>query len=109
VRLKYVIKFVADMDRAIAFYERKLSLPLRFRSPYWSEFDTGETTLALHPATPEHAAGSVQIGFNVEDLDAFYARRHELEISFDLPPAIRFGTRLATFHDCEGAECRISS
>src|SRR6516162_4791386 len=50
-QLKYVIKFVADMDNAVKFYQDTLGLPLRFQSPGWSEFVTGETSLALHPAS----------------------------------------------------------
>lgn len=61
--LKYVIKYVGDMDDAIKFHEETLTLKLRFRSPHWTEFETGETTLALHPATAENAAGTCQVGF----------------------------------------------
>ena len=61
MNLKYVIKHVADMDLAIVFFRDKLSLKLRFESPFWTEFETGETTLALHPATPEHTAGVVRL------------------------------------------------
>lgn len=47
-QLSHVIEFVADMDRAVHFYRDTLGLPLKFQSPGWSEFATGETTLALH-------------------------------------------------------------
>jgi lactoylglutathione lyase len=50
-QLKYVIKFVADMEKAVKFYRDTLGLPLKSQSPGWSEFVTGETTLALHPAS----------------------------------------------------------
>ena len=58
MRLTYAIKYVADMDRAIAFYRDKLGLDLKFQSPFWSEFATGETVLALHPASDDKPAGS---------------------------------------------------
>ena len=35
----YAIKFVADMDRAVAFYRDTFGLTLRFSTPFWSEFD----------------------------------------------------------------------
>ena len=57
MRLSYAIKFVSDMDTAVAFYRDSLGLPLTFQSPFWSEFDTGETKLALHPASDENPAG----------------------------------------------------
>jgi catechol 2,3-dioxygenase-like lactoylglutathione lyase family enzyme len=51
VKLSYVIEFVADMDRAVKFYRDTMGLPLKFQSPGWSEFATGETTLGLDPAS----------------------------------------------------------
>jgi catechol 2,3-dioxygenase-like lactoylglutathione lyase family enzyme len=40
MKLRYVIKFVADMDRAVKVYRDVLGLPLKFQSPGWSEFVT---------------------------------------------------------------------
>jgi lactoylglutathione lyase len=74
MKLNYAMKFVADMDKAVAFHRDVLGLALRFQSPGWSEFETGETTLALHAASDEHPAGSVQLGFGSENLEGFYAR-----------------------------------
>ena len=82
MRLTYAIKYVADMDRAIAFHRDTLGLELKFESPFWSEFATGETTLALHPASPDHPAGGVELGFAIDNLGEFYARREELGLSF---------------------------
>ena len=62
-KLSYAIKFVADMDRLVAFYRDVLGLPLKFQSPGWSEFLTGETTLALHAADD-----SVHISKNIEGI-----------------------------------------
>jgi len=108
MKLNYAIKFVADMDRAVAFHRDTLGLPLGFRSPWWTEFALGETRLALHPANPEHPAGSVQLGYGSDDLDAFYAAREVSGVTFTEEPRIQFGTRIATFLDCDGAECRVS-
>jgi len=47
-QLRYAIKFVADMDKAVKFYRDVLGLRVKFESPGWSEFVTGETTLAKH-------------------------------------------------------------
>jgi hypothetical protein len=49
-----LVKFVGDMGKAVAFHRDVLGLGLRFESPFWSEFDTGPTTLALHPASPKN-------------------------------------------------------
>ena len=109
MKLKYAIKFVADMDAAIAFHRDKLGLELGFRSPWWTEFATGETKLALHPANAEHPAGSVQLGYGAEDIDVFYAAREETGIIFTAEPRDQFGSRIATFLDSESAACRVSS
>lgn len=108
MKLNYAIKFVADMDKAVAFHRDVLGLPLGFQSPWWSEFATGETKLALHPATGEHVAGSVQLGYGVDDVDAFYAAREAAGITFTEAPAMLHGSKIGTFLDSEGAECKIS-
>jgi lactoylglutathione lyase len=104
----YAIKYVADMDKAVAFHRDVLGLAVRFASPFWSEFETGGTTLALHPASAEHPAGGVQLGFRTEDLDGFYAARDAKGLSFTQPPTPMHGVNIARFRDCEGAETSVS-
>ena len=59
-QFRYVIKFVTDMNKAVKFYRDVLGLTLKFESPGWSEFVTGETTLALHPASEKNPGGKVE-------------------------------------------------
>jgi lactoylglutathione lyase len=108
MQLVYAIKYVTDMDKAVAFHRDRLGLTLRFASPFWTEFDTGATTLALHPATDEHPAGGVQLGFRAEDLDAFYDGRDGNGITFTSPPTPMHGVNIARFLDSEGAETSVS-
>ena len=108
MQLAYAIKYVADMDKAVAFHRDILGLTVRFASPFWSEFDTGGTTLALHAASDEHPAGSVQLGFRTGDLDAFYAAREANGIAFTQAPTPMHGVNIARFRDCEGAETSVS-
>ena len=108
MRLNYAIKFVGDMEAAIAFYRDTLGLTPRFQSPLWSEFDTGETTLALHPASDENPAGSVQLGLGTEDLDNFHAAGQAQGLVFTSPPTDVHGTRIARFRDPDGAEISVS-
>ena len=105
-RMNYVIKFVSNMDRAVAFYRDTLGLPLKFQSPGWSEFLTGETTLALHAA--DHPQGSMRLGFQVPDVKAFYKEMSAQGIEFTTPPTMQFGVLLAEFLDSEGAEVSVS-
>jgi catechol 2,3-dioxygenase-like lactoylglutathione lyase family enzyme len=37
-QLRYAIKFVADMDKAVKFYRDVVGLKVKFESPGWSEF-----------------------------------------------------------------------
>ena len=104
----YAIKFVADMDTAIAFYRDTLGLTVKFATPFWSEFDTGPVTLALHPTSDTHPAGSVQLGFSTPDLPAVYAAREAAGLTFSAPPMDQHGTLLSRFLDCEGAEVSLS-
>ena len=108
MRLNYAIKFVSDMDAAVRFYRDTLGMTLLFQSPFWSEFDTGETKLALHPASEENPAGSVQLGLGVEDLDRFHAEAVANGIIFTSEPREVHGSRIARFRDAEGAEITIS-
>ena len=108
MRLTYAIKFVDDMDRAITFYRDKLGLELKFQSPFWSEFATGDTVLALHPASDENPAGSVELGFALDNLGDFYARREELGIHFTREPKEQHGLHIAQIRDADGARVSVS-
>ena len=106
--LVYVIKFVGDMESAIRFHESELGLDLRFRSPEWTEFNTGPTTLALHIASPANLAGTCQLGFRVADIDAFCNERSSHGVEVVAPPAELHGQRVATLRDTDGAPFSVS-
>ena len=108
MRLNYVMKFVADMDKAVAFYRDTLGLTLSFQSPGWSEFVTGETTLALHPASDKNPAGATELGFSVDNLERFHTEMADKGVVFTRPPTDLHGTMLATLLDSEGAEVSVS-
>jgi catechol 2,3-dioxygenase-like lactoylglutathione lyase family enzyme len=108
VKLSYAIHFVADMDRAVAFYRDTLGLTLKFASPGWSEFATGETTLALHPGSLENPAGSTHLGFGTPDVHAFHQAMTAAGVRFTSAPKPLHGVTLAEFVDSEGARCSIS-
>jgi predicted enzyme related to lactoylglutathione lyase len=107
-KFSYAIKFVSDMDKAVAFYRDTFGLTVRFTTPFWSEFETGDVTLALHPASDDHPAGAVQIGFSAPDLPEVYAARAASGLTFTDPPREEHGTLLSRILDCEGAEVSLS-
>ena len=106
--LNYVIKYVGNMDRAVEFHIDQMGLKLRFQSPDWSEFETGQTTLALHRASTEHPAGTCELGFGVADTNEFCAARIEQGVEVVSPPRELHGQRMASFRDPDGAEFGVS-
>jgi catechol 2,3-dioxygenase-like lactoylglutathione lyase family enzyme len=108
LRMAYAIKYVADMDRAVAFYRDTLGLALKFQTPGWSEFATGATTLALHPATPDHPAGATVVGFRSDDFQGFCDEKTAGGVTFTTPPREEHGVQLTEFLDSEGATVSFS-
>jgi lactoylglutathione lyase len=108
--LRYAIKFVADMEKAVKFYRDVFGLTVKFESPGWSEFVTGDSTLALHPASDKNPAGKVELGFTVVDVEAFYRDMSAKGVLFTMPPKKQdFGGVLAQFVDSEGAHCSVGA
>jgi lactoylglutathione lyase len=102
-KFSYVIEFVADMSRAVKFYRDVVGLSLKFESPEWSEFQTGETTFALHPASRENPAGKIELGLMVKDLEQSYEELKGKGVKFLMPPTRQdYGGILARFEDSEG-------
>ena len=108
-RFTYAITFVDDMEKAIAFHRDVLGLTPKFTTPFWSEFATGDVTLALHPASAQNPAGGVQLGFAVEDVSQLYEGRADNGLDFTSEPRPQQGTLLTRIRNCEGAEITLSS
>ena len=109
MKLNYVIEFVSDMDSAVKFYRDAIGLSLKFQSPGWSEFSTGETSLSLHPASEKNPAGSIELGFHVANLAKFHREMSGKGVQFSMPPTKQdFGGMLAQFVDSEGGRCSVA-
>lgn len=114
--LSYGIVFVQDMQRSIAFYRDVLGFPLKFESPEWTEFATEGVTLALHKADASATAeprdstpaGRCQLGFSVDDLDAFHAGMTQKGVACIRPPREEFGVKLAIYADPDGLAFSVS-
>jgi len=107
-KFSYAIKFVADMSKAVRFHRDVLGLPLKFESPEWSEFSTGDVTRALHPASAQIPAGHVELGFSTKDLAQVYAGRAANGLAFAGEPKPLHGVLLATITGSEGESCSLS-
>ncbi len=116
IHISFPIVFVSDMQQATAFYRDVLGLPLKFESPGWTEFVTEGATLALHAAKApqieqqagEEPAGTVRIGFNVPDLDAFHARMIEKDVACVQEPMDQFGAKIAQYTGPDGLGFSVS-
>lgn len=107
-KLNYVTVF-AEMSAAVKFYRDMLGLKLKFESPDWSEFSTGDTTLALHVASPQNPPGKVEPGFGVENIHQFHAEMTAKGVPFPMPPTTRdFGVTLAQMQDSDGTVWSVS-
>jgi predicted enzyme related to lactoylglutathione lyase len=110
VKFTHAITYVADMDRAVRFYRDTVGLPLKFQSPEWSEFATGETTFALHIASDKNPAGSVELGFGVPDIQKFHQAMSGKGVKFTMAPTKQeFGGTLAQFVDSEGTRVTVGA
>jgi len=107
--LKFVIRYVSDMDAAIRFYVENFGMGVRFKSPHWTELETGETTLALHPASDLKPAGSSELGLVAFDIDELYARCTGAGVKGIQPPNRLHGVLMAKILGPDGEEITLSS
>ena len=109
MKLNYAIVFVSDMRRSTAFYRDVVGLTLKFESTHWTEFATGDATLALHVTGDADAgrpsketAGWCRPGFAVRDLAAFHQRMLEHGVPCVEQPREVFGSKVAQYADPDG-------
>ena len=76
-RFSIAMLVCSDLGRSRSFYRDVIGLKLvADHAPHWVEFElAGGATLGLHPKSEVLAVrpGSLQLGFDVEDVDAFVA------------------------------------
>lgn len=116
MNVNYVIIFVSDMARSVAFYRDVLGLNLKYETPEWSEFATTGATLALHRgdalSDPDGlgptAAGQCRPGLSVPDLDAFHQRLCDRGVTVVEAPRESFGVRIAQYRDPDGLGLSVS-
>jgi len=107
----YIVIYVSDMARSTAFYRDVLGLPMKFTSPGWTEFTTGDVTLALHlggapgdeSTERRPPAGRAQLAFVVDDIHSVYEELKARDAHFSMPPEKQVtGRTLATLRDPDG-------
>lgn len=116
-KLDYVIAFVSDMDKSVAFYRDVLGFKVKNESHKWTEFDTEGTTLALHLADVSghphtHAtmpAGHCHIGLTVQDITAFHKEITAKGVKCIQPPKKEDFGSLAIYADPDGLPFSVSA
>src|SRR4051812_26093265 len=69
VQKTYFIVVVADMGRALHFYQEAFGALVIFSSAEWSELEVAGSTVALHPGG-DGTQTVTGLGFEVADVDA---------------------------------------
>jgi predicted enzyme related to lactoylglutathione lyase len=109
-QFRYVIKFVADMDKAVKFYRDVLGLQVKFESPGWSEFVTGENYSRAAAGFRQESSGKSRIGLHCCRSRGFLPGHECQGVQFSMPPKKQaFGGVLAQFVDSEGAHCSVGA
>ena len=103
----------SDLSRSREFYQRVLGLKLLNDSaPHWVEFELAPgVTFGLHPRSELLAVrpGSLQLGFNVDNVDRFVADCASLHVPILQYPYDESFGRLAIIADPDGYPIQIGS
>ncbi len=121
--LGYVVLFVEDLDRALAFYVDKVGLPVRLRAEGYVEFAVegakfallarsrvAELTGDVHAGRPAPGAHEGAVTVLVDDVDRTYRELSGRGVAFlDSPTDRPWGQRTVHFHDPEGHLIEIAT
>jgi len=116
MRFRYVIIFVSDLDRSVAFYRNLLGMEVREEKD-GAECTLGDVTLALRQAHvdtrmhhhPPMVTGSCRLGFAVDDVDAVCARLTAAGLRCLGGPETKEGMRVALCEDPDGVNLTVAS
>ena len=124
MRLGYVIIYVKDLEKTVAFYEKAFGIKSRFihESGVYAEMDTGSTALAFvseemiktsHPFRPnrltDEAAG-VEIAFVTENVQQKFDQAIKAGATSVVKPALKpWGQTVSYVKDINGCLVEICS
>jgi catechol 2,3-dioxygenase-like lactoylglutathione lyase family enzyme len=92
------------MNKAVKFYRDVLGLKFKFESPGWSEFVTGETTLALHPL-PTALDENFRAGVQKRDVVRIRNRTSRPPVRFAALDGQSLERRAITEAECTASSC----
>lgn len=107
-RVEHVWFWIADLDRAIAFYTDVLGLRLvRRDGDEWAELDAGPIRLALHAGAGDGREPGGTVVFEVDDLDATRFAMETRGASFGDHGEVDGIARFASFTDPDGNRMQL--
>ena len=123
MRLRYTILYVEDVAASLAFYERAFGLRTQMlhESGDYGQLDTGNTALSFSsrklmrslgktPAPPDPQRPTFEVAFEVDDVDAAFARAREAGAKVVQEPRDEpWGQRTSYVTDPEGYLVEICS
>lgn len=110
-RIDYIIWYVADLERSIAFYRDMIGVPFKLLGEGYAEFATENTKFALFERSglPDLIGGGAgaapcgEVGFRVEDVDAQARRLRDAGADIRTGPVDRpWGERTLHVADPDG-------
>lgn len=124
IKLGYVIIYVPDVERAMAFYEQAFGLPRRFlhESGQYGEMETGTTALAFaeetittmchvfEPNRPANKAAGAEVALVVPDVKSAFRRAIEAGATVTVEPTQKpWGQTISYVRDLNGFLVEICS
>jgi lactoylglutathione lyase len=100
----------SDLPRSRDFYRDIFGLKLRYDTPDWVDFELGgAAALGLHPPSDYLSVqpGSLQLGFEVPDVDAFIDDARAKGVTIAMEPADESFGRLALIVDPDGYTVQV--
>lgn len=104
-KLAYITLWAVKFDEVVRLYKDVLGLPVAEQNPSFVMFETQGSRLAFHKLAkgPRLDRQTIEVHFEVRDVDAVYDSLQRKGVKFDEKPAnMPWGTRMASFKDPEG-------
>jgi len=110
INIPYITLWASNFDEMVLFYRDKLELPVEYGDENFFQFATHGTKLFIHRlgTTPKLRDHTLEIHFDVLDVDTAYQELVKRGVEFEDPPSNRpWGVRMAAFRDPEGFALEI--
>ncbi len=104
-KLSYLTLWTVRFDEMVKLYKETLGIPVKEENENFIMFETEGSGLALHRISkaPPVSRLTVELHFEVRDVDDTFTRLRSKGVKFEEKPANRpWGTRMASFRDPEG-------